>query len=327
MRIGIIGAGAVAELHAVAAERLGIRLGAVCDLREEAARAVAGPRAAEVHTDYRPLLEAGTVDAVIVNTPHALHRQMVLDAAAAGVHVLVEKPMATTLEDCLEMEAACRAAGVALVVGLIQHFLPEKAALRRALDDGALGQVLAVHDQRSTDYRPGSRSAWFFDRSISGGGAFMNIGSHCLDRSVWLGGAPATSLRASTLHRFGAPVETDGRISLTLANGVDVGIGIVSDCPNHIDQLLVVCERGTLLADPRRGAFARIDGRTSVLHTHGAGDIQDGFTAQLADFAAAAAGAEPAVPTAHARHIVELVLASYRSAESGEPVGLDAVRA
>ncbi len=79
---------------------------------------------------------------------------MELTAAARGLHVLVEKPMAISLSDCDEMEAACLAAGVKLVVGQIQHFLPEKLAVQRDL-------------------------------------AFrMNIGGHLLDRSLWFGGAP-----------------------------------------------------------------------------------------------------------------------------------------
>lgn len=322
MQIGIIGAGAVARLHAVAAERLGLRLTAVCDLRQEAARAVAADWGARTTTDYRRLLDDPEVDAVIVNTPHALHRQMVLDAAAAGRHVLVEKPMATTVEDCLTMEAACRSAGVALVVGMIQHFLPEKVALEKVVNDGELGRVLAVQDLRSTDYRPSARPAWFFDPAVSGGGALMNIGAHCLDRALWLGGARAESIRAKVLDRFAAGVETDGRISLTLANGVDVSIGVVSDCPEPVDRLLLVCEGGTLLADARRGTFLRKNGHTRVLHEYSNLDIQNAFTSQMADFCAAIAGVPSLVSNEHARHVVEVVLQAYQSAATGQTLTL-----
>ncbi|MHA7305253.1 Gfo/Idh/MocA family protein [Arthrobacter sp. TMN-49] len=327
MRLGIIGAGAVAGLHAKGAAVLdGIELSAVCDLRHDVAAAVAAPWGAAVFTDYRAMLAAGVVDAVVINTPHSLHKEMVLAAAAHGVHVLVEKPMATTLADCLIMEEACAAATVVMVVGMIQHFMAEKMALQAALATGDLGQVLMIHDYRSTDYRPGTRPDWFFDKAISGGGALINIGAHCLDRSVWLGGAPAVQINATTLHRFGAPVETDGAVELTLANGVEVRISIVSDTPEHIDEMLVVCELGTVTVDPRHGTFMEIDGTRTQLHATGSDDIQNAFTAQLADFAAAVRGAAPSVSGHHAKHVVELVLAAYSSAQQGPPVRLDGVR-
>ncbi|MDJ0354587.1 Gfo/Idh/MocA family oxidoreductase [Paenarthrobacter sp. PH39-S1] len=323
MRIGIIGAGAVASFHAVAAAQIaGMELTAVCDLLPGTASAVADPYGAAVFTNYRALLDSGRVDAVIVNTPHGLHKDMVLAAAEAGVDVLVEKPMATTLADCDEMAAACIAAGVKLVVGQIQHFLPEKIAVERALATGELGAVQMIHDFRSTDYRPGRRSAWFFDSAMSGGGAFINIGGHCLDRSLWFGGAPVASVRATTVNRFGAPVETDGTMELSLTNEVAVSISIVSDMPRNVDELTVVCERGVITADPRRGTYLRRDGETTVLHESGPGDIQAGFTLQLQDFAKGVAGGTSAVSLAHARHIVEVVLAAYESAADGGAVAL-----
>lgn len=321
MRLGIIGAGAVAGLHAqAAADIAGLTLAAVCDLDADIAGKTANPWGAAVHTDYQGMLAAGVVDAVVINTPHSLHREMVVAAAAHGVHVLVEKPMATTLEDARIMEDACAAAGVVMVVGMIQHFMAEKLALMAALETGALGRVLMIHDYRSTDYRPGSRPAWFFDKAVSGGGAFINIGAHCLDRSLWVGGAPAVRINSSTLNRFGAPVETDGTMELLLENGVRLRITIVSDTPHNIDEMLVVCERGTVTVDPRSGTYMKIDGVRTVLHTTSPHDIQNAFTAQLADFAAAVGGAEPAVSGRHAKHVVELVLAAYDSARLGAPV-------
>lgn len=327
MRIGLIGAGAVADLHAEAADRIaGTRLTAVCDLAESAARRVAEPYGASTFTDYRAMFSSGAIDAVVVNTPHALHCAMVVDAAAHGLHVLVEKPMATTLADCDAMADACVRADVTLTVGHIQHFLPDKRAVEAVIASGELGAPVAVHDYRSTDYRPGTRSPWFFSRELAGGGALMNIGAHCLDRTVWLSGSTAVRLSAATSQRFGAPVETDGTIALTLAGGMPATVSVISDTPRKVDELTVVCERGTVVADPRVGAFVRTEGRTRQLHAPGPSDIPDAFVAQLADFAAAVGGAEPRVPLRHGRHVVELVLAAYASAAAGAPVDLEPAR-
>lgn len=316
MRIGLIGAGAVASLHAAAADLLpDLCLTAVCDLVDDAAAAVAEPYGAATFGDHVRLMESGLVDAVIVNTPHGLHREMVEDAAARGLHVLVEKPMATTIEDCDAMIAACDAAGVVLSVGHIQHFMEEKLAVARVLASGELGQVRAVQDVRGTDYRPGTRSAWFFSPQMAGGGALMNIGAHCLDRSVWLGQAPAVSISASTVSRFGVPVETDGFIHLGLANGASVSVSVLSGIQE--DKVTVVCERGILVADAVRGALLRVDGQVTTLVERKADAIETAFRRQLADFVTTLEGGAAAVGTEHARHIVELVTTAYRSASDG----------
>ncbi len=306
-------------------------MAAVCDLQREAAERVASPWGAQVYTDYAVMFREAGLDAVIINTPHALHLEMVLAAAEHGLHVLVEKPMATTVTDCDRMIQACRDAGVSLVIGQIQHFLPEKLAAEDVLAGGELGRVLMIRDYRTTDYRPGTRPEWFFSESMAGGGALMNIGGHCLDRSIWFGGAPVESLNASTLKRFGVPVETDGAISLTLRNGVHVNVVVVSDATQRMDEVLIVCEHGTISCSPHSGTLVRSAGTTRAMWEPQPQDIQEGFFLQLQDFVRVLDGGTPKVSVEHARHIVEVVLASYEAAGSGTPLVLnesgDATRA
>lgn len=323
MRIGLIGAGAVAPFHVTAASALdGLELTAVCDIDAGAARRAASGTTATVFDDHRTMIASGSVDAVIVNTPHALHLPMAADAAAAGLHVMVEKPMATTVEDCDRLIAVCEDAGVALTIGHIQHFMPDKLAARRIIDSGELGAVRMIRDHRSTDYRPGARSPWFFSPEMAGGGALINIGGHCLDRSLWLGGGRAAEMLASTVNRFGSAVETDGGMLVRLDNGVGVTISVISDPATRSDAMTIVCDSGVIEVDPRRGATVHADGRSRTVHVAGDDDIQQAFTAQLADFAAVTGGAAPAVPLTHARHIVQAVHAAYRSAAEGTAVSL-----
>lgn len=328
MRIGIIGAGAVAPLHARAAGLLrDVEMTAVCDLQPAAAASVAEPIGAQVFHDYRDMFASGTIDAVIVNTPHSLHRDMTVAAAAAGLHVLVEKPMAITLEDCDAMVAATEQAGVVLRVGQIQHFLPDKTALASAIAAGAIGPVRMIHDFRTTDYRPGTRSPWFLSRELAGGGAVMNIGGHCLDRVVWLGGASAVAVSADTLTRFGVPVETDATIRLRLANQVVATITVVSDPPRRVDECTVVGDEGVLIAGPDVGAVLRCDGQTQVLHEPSPDDVPEAFRLQLADFVAASKGLRSAGTLSHSRHVVELVLAAYASSSTdGRPMQLGSTK-
>ncbi|KAG4073356.1 hypothetical protein HA402_008512 [Bradysia odoriphaga] len=316
MRIGLIGAGAVAPFHVqAAAELAGAEITAICDLDEGRAGQVAAlAPGARVFTDHRRMLDLDLVDAVIVNTPHATHLPIALDAAAAGKHLLVEKPMSTSAADCDDMVDAAVRAGAVITVGHIQHFMPDKVAAHELIASGELGRVRMIRDNRSTDYRPGTRSDWFFSREVAGGGALFNIGAHCIDRTVWFGGAAASEISATTINRFSSPVETDGVIHLRLENGVGAVIAILSDPAHRSDQLTVVCEDGIVTCDPRAGATARVDGRTRVVREPTVDDIQIAFTAQLADFIGVVHGGTPAVPLSHAKHVVELVLASYASA-------------
>ena len=310
-------------MHARAAEVLpNVKLVAVCDLQMTLAAKVAGTGDAIVYTDFRKMYAEAELDAVIVNTPHALHLEMVLAAAEAGIHALVEKPMATKLADCDQMSEACRRAGVALVVGHIQHFLPEKVAAEEVLRSGKLGKLLMVRDFRSTDYRPGTRPEWFFSPTIAGGGALMNIGGHCIDRSLWFAGSAVETVTARCFSRFGVAVETDGHIVLGLASGVSVDIVVVSDPPHRLDEVLLICENGSISVTPDRGTVVREDGTNRTVLAPAADSIQTAFTAQLADFVHALHGGQPKVGTAHARTVVETVLAAYDSAISLETVAL-----
>lgn len=148
----------------------------------------------------------------------------------------------------------------------------------------------------------------------------MNIGGHCLDRSIWFGGAPVESVSASTLKRFGVPVETDGAIALTLKNGVHVSISVVSDAAQRLDEILIVGEFGTLSCSPHHGTLVRRDGVTRTVWEPRPEDIQEGFFLQLQDFITVLKGGVPKVSVEHARHIVEVVLASYAADKTGRPV-------
>ncbi|MEV4887944.1 Gfo/Idh/MocA family oxidoreductase [Nonomuraea sp. NPDC055795] len=323
LRLGLVGAGAVGVLHAEAATAVpGVRVSAVCDPNLDAAHRLAAPHGARVHATHHDLIASGEVDAVLVNTPHALHTAIVRDAAAAGLHVLVEKPMATTLADTDLMIDACARAGVRLAVGHIQRFLPAKAAAMAALADGEIGEPLLLSDRRGSDYRPGSRPAWFLDPAVSGGGVLINIGAHCVDRLLWLTGRRAEQVEA-TVH--GSPIETDALVRLSLTGGLTAQITVTSTGPPPAhDELTVVGERGTLVVSASAGAALHRDGTTTWLHRTAPGDIAAAFAAQLTDFAHAVRhGAEPAVTGAHGRHVVQVVLAAYASAAAGGPVATE----
>jgi predicted dehydrogenase len=326
VRLGLVGAGGVARLYAQAALDLPdeVRVTAVFDVDAGRAAELARLTSATVHDSHLSML-GGSVDALIVCTPHALHLAPAVDAAAAGVHVLMEKPMATSLADCDAMAAACSGAGVALFLGHIQHYLPITATARRAVADGLIGAPVAIVDRRSTDYRPGHRPGWFFDPELAGGGAIMNIGAHCVDRVTWLAGGRPARVTATVVRR--GPVETEGLLQIELDNGVLASVAVIDSALAGIDEIEVLGTSGSLRASRSDGVqIATEQGvRTLLRAPADMGEhVRTAFVDQLTDFAAAVRGERPvAIGARVGRDVVATVLGAYESARSGKTVEVE----
>ncbi|WP_172382343.1 Gfo/Idh/MocA family protein [Streptomyces sp. MNP-20] len=195
-------------------------------------------------------------DAVVVCSENARHRPLVELAAAHGVDVLCEKPLATTVADGEAMVAACRAAGVRLAVAHPVRFSPAYAAVKRAVAAGDTGRVLAVSGANN-GHMPTRARRWFADPSLAGGGALMDHTVHIADLLDDLFGARAVEVYAQTnnlLHADEVPVETSGLVTVTYDNGAVATIDCSWSHPrSHPSwgglELTVVGERATLEMD------------------------------------------------------------------------------
>ncbi|TCK65688.1 Gfo/Idh/MocA family oxidoreductase [Curtobacterium sp. PhB136] len=164
-------------------------------------------------------------DAVVVTSENARHRELVELAAAAGAHVLCEKPLATTWEDGIAMRDAVEAAGVMLMVAFPVRFASAFGKLRAAHDSGALGQLFSVRGANN-GMLPLTRD-WFTDPALSGGGAIVDHVVHIADMLEGLmGAAPVTvtAIANRTLHATRARAETAGLVTITYDNGVVAAI-------------------------------------------------------------------------------------------------------
>ena len=141
VRIALVGAGRIGTHHAAAIARdvPTAALAAVVDPRLDAATALADRLDARAEADASGILADSGIDAIVVTTPAALHRDLIVEAAAAGKHVFTEKPITTDLAEADECVAAARRAGVVLQVGFNRRFAPGFAAARTAVDDGRIG--------------------------------------------------------------------------------------------------------------------------------------------------------------------------------------------
>jgi UDP-N-acetylglucosamine 3-dehydrogenase len=185
--IGLIGAGRMGALHMESWERIEqARLVAVADPDEIAARRRIGRRPIDWYSDHRRLLERADVDAVCICAPSASHAQIALDAIAAHRHVLVEKPIATALEDGLRMASAAHRAGVKLMVGHVERFNPAVGKLAELIARGAIGRVFRAHATRV-----GPLPARVRDTGVA-----IDLATHDLDIMQFVLGLDITSIYA-----------------------------------------------------------------------------------------------------------------------------------
>ncbi|GAA3113179.1 O-antigen biosynthesis protein WlbA [Streptomyces rectiviolaceus] len=323
-RIGVIGAGGVGAAHVrAAADARAYQIAAICDTRHSAARDLA-PAGVPVFSDHRDMFAAAELDAVIVAAPHSLHTPMVTDAAAAGLHVLVEKPMATTVEDCTRMIDACDRAGTLLAVAHVVHFDPLAQEARRLVASGEFGRPVLVTHRRSAHYEPGSRPSWFFDRELAGGGIVLNVGTHGLDRIQWFTGSPVRRVSGVVRGRDGVEVETDALALVELADGTSASLALTSRGAPYLDETEVVMDRATLRVSATEGLFLLRGGKSVRLLDVDPRRQERALRAQLDGFVAAARGEAGAqyVDAAYGRSVVAAALAVYRSAAQGGQVAL-----
>lgn len=185
--VGLVGSGFVSRLHAAALKTVpGAELVAAASPVEEHVRRFAAEFAiGRWFTDYRRLLELAEVDLVVIGAPNDLHCRIAVDAAAAGKHVVCEKPLAMNLEEADRMIAACRKAGVKLMYAEELCFAPKYVRLKELVGEGAVG---TLHLVKQSEKHDGPHSPWFWDVKRSGGGVAMDMGCHALEFFRWMTG-------------------------------------------------------------------------------------------------------------------------------------------
>jgi predicted dehydrogenase len=225
VRFGLFGCGTIADKQlAGLAQVRRVRLAATADASAERAALLADRYgAARSYTDHRELLEDPDVDAVIVSTPNHLHAQHTIDAATAGKHVLVQKPLALTLQDVDAMDRAVQDAGVTAMALMMNRFTPSYVRLKELLDRQTFGPPLVYRTHFShagiyKSYKPSSN--WFLERQKAGGGPLLDLGVHHFDLLRWLSGQEVVSVSAE-VATLGVEQETENNafVSLTFGDG------------------------------------------------------------------------------------------------------------
>jgi predicted dehydrogenase len=193
MGFGVVGVGIFGRRHAQAyALHPDANLLAVCDLQRARAEAAATEYGATPYDRVEDFLKHPGLDAVSVVTPDPFHREVAVAVAGAGKHVLVEKPIATTVDDAQAIIDAARRSGVRLMVDFHNRWNPPFCALKDAIDAGQLGRVRYIYMRLSNAITiPTEMLSWAGESHV-----FWFLGSHCLDLCRWLTGSDVTRVSA-----------------------------------------------------------------------------------------------------------------------------------
>lgn len=294
----------------------------------------AGPRGAELAAllgvpyveTYDEALAWGP-DAVIVTAENARHRELVERAAAAGAHILCEKPLATTVADAEAMLAATERAGVTLMTAYPVRFAASFTDACARVRSGRLGEIIGVTGTNNGKI-PLADRAWFTDEALSGGGSFIDHVVHCADLLDELLGTLPTSVRAVSnrmLHAdAGVDVETGGLVTAIYPGGIVATIDCSWSVPDSAPTwggitLQITGTRGTLTIAPFAQHISGHDASGEVWE--GVGDDLDG--AMIAEFLGAVREGRPAVPDGGVGlRTLRVVAAAQRSAATGQPVAV-----
>ena len=217
--------------------------------------------------DYRhfdELIKNKDIDLVYVVLPNAMHKEYVIRAAKAGKHVIVEKPMAITAQDCREMITACKDAGVQLALGYRLHYEPYHLEIKRLGQDKVFGQVRLI--EVSLGYRLGGENPedWHLRKAMSGGGPLMNLGVYCVQSSRYVLGEEPIAVTAQfapvTNKKMFSEVEESITWQLVFPSGAVCTSTSSYNC--NIDRFFASADEGFFELSPAV-SYGPFKGRTS----------------------------------------------------------------
>jgi predicted dehydrogenase len=340
LKVGLIGSQFISHIHALSLKR--------CPDAELFAVASPTPGNAEKFadrneiphrfTDYKKLLAMPELDMIVVGVPNDVHCQVTLDAAAAGKHVVMEKPLCLNLAEADKMIEACRKAGVKLMYAEELCFTPKYVRLKKLLDSGALGEPTLVKQSEKHD---GPHAPHFWDVNRSGGGVTMDMGCHAIEFFRWmLGRPPIKSVYAqlsTQVHKDKTKGDDNALLILEFTNGA---IGLAEESwtkPGGMDDRAEVHgSKGVAYADLLHGNSIRTYSATGYDYAvEKAGSTKGwsftiyeeewnyGFPQEMAHFVDCALNdKQPLVTGEDGRAVLEVIFAAYESARTGSKVQL-----
>jgi predicted dehydrogenase len=321
LKVGIIGTGNIAKSHADALATLPeLKLIAVSEIDQTKGESFAAERQCTWYADYHQMLRQESLDAVAVCLPHHLHFEAGMAVLNAGRHLLMEKPMANTVEECDALVAKAAEKNLKIVVGQTHQYYTALQEAKRLLQEGAIGQLTMIIDTVYGYYNWEKRLPWFLDPAKGGGGPLMNTGPHQIDHLLYLAGAEPVYVRAAVGHnRPEYQIESDILAHIEFANGVAASLLLCQGYTFKTDQicLRLIGTKGMMEIDP----WGNIDLSQGATTQQISCSFAAGYDREWQDLATAITqGSKPGCDGVYGRNVVALIDAIYRSGREGKSI-------
>lgn len=331
----VVGLGSIAEVAVLPAFRKSKKCRVVALVSHDLARARAlgkkfAVKSCYSYANYEQCLQQPGVDAVFIASVNGAHAEQTLRAAAAGKHVLCEKPMANTVEECKRMVEACRTNQVRLMIAYRKYFEPGSVALKKLIKSGRLGRLRHIFSTYTEIVDPVKARNWQLNPQLAGGGSLMDIGIYCVNTMRWLAGSNPTDATAAKWtddpNRFSG-VEDSIAFRLTHPGGL-VCQGTSSYSARAASFVQVHGDKGWAALNPafafeeERRLFGKIQGHWFEQKFK----VIDEFVLELDAFAdSIRRGKDPEPDGLEGWRDIATVEAIYRSARENRTVAIEAV--
>jgi predicted dehydrogenase len=344
LKWGVIGCGGIADRRTIPEGILPsarCELSAVMDInRDRAARVASKYNVPRYFDSVDDLLSIPEIQVVYIASPNDCHKDQIIAAANAGKHVLVEKPIALSIADAETAISACRRSGVKLMAGYMMRFHALHVRLQAMIQNGELGQVVFGRTQLTCWYPP-ILGAWRQDALRGGGGAWMDMGTHCVDLlEMWMGTVSRLFAFSSTLtHDY--PVDDTTTVLVEFESGAQGVVEVNFNVPDDAAQnsLEIRGTKGVVVGDHTigQGSGGRMKANLSDQENYAAlqerpkaegsipllADPVNPYRGEIEHFVDCIeldqepmTGAEPAL------HNLKVVLAAYESARLGKAIDI-----
>jgi myo-inositol 2-dehydrogenase/D-chiro-inositol 1-dehydrogenase len=338
VKVGLLGSGFIADIHAAAFAMVpDAEVVAVASPTPGKAKAFADQRGIpNAFEDYREVLAIDEIDMVTLGIPNYLHAQAAIDAAAAGKHVVCEKPLCRTLAEADRMIAACQDAGVLLMYAEELCFAPKYVRAKQLVDEGALGKAFLV---KQSEEHFGPHMPWFWDVEKSGGGVLLDMGCHSVEFARWVFGKPAVKSVFASLGTYVHADKTQGEdhsLCIVEYEGGKTGLAENSWAKQGgvDDRCEIYGSGGFTRADLLRGsglltysesgygyAVEKAAATTGYTFTMFEEVWNYGFPQEMAHFVRCVRGEDQPVETGEdGREVLKILCAAYESAGTGRRI-------
>lgn len=323
VRIALIGCGGIQRKHArrfharpdaeiVALADVGLtQCQAFCDNLAKEDIALDVPH----HDDLAKLYRETKPDAVSIGTPHTLHFDHAMQALDAGCHVLMEKPMVTSVEQARTLAKRIEEAGKVFLVGFNTPCSDVFQYLRKLVASAELGKLETASGYVAQHWMTGTTGSWRQKPELSGGGFAYDTGAHPMSSLCYVVQSHIAEVFAF-IDNHGTPVDINGAIAIRFENGVLATMTTAGNCPPNTGHMCLMFENGRVEVDPWSAKWIRVWKGTKKIDP----PIGEGFIEPADNFLDAIAGTDtvrsgPELGVIHS----ELMEAIYTSAKTGRP--------